>query len=51
MKVEMSLRVLRLLLPVVRWTLKKIEKKETHSVHEIEQMKVLGQFLQVMKEP
>lgn len=49
MKVETSLRVLRLLLPVVRWTLKKIEKKETHSVDETEQMEVLQRFITVME--
>lgn len=50
MKIQMSFRVLRLLIPVVRWALKNIEKKEKHSVQEIEQMKVLGQFLRLMKE-
>ena len=49
MKIRLSLRTLRLILPIVKWALKDIKKKKNHSVDETEQMEILQRFITVME--
>ena len=49
MKIQLSLKVLRWAIPLLKWALKDIKKKKTHSVDETEQMEVLQRFITVME--
>lgn len=48
MKLQMSLRVLRWLIPIARWALENLEKKEFHSVDETEKLEVLRKFVSIL---
>lgn len=49
MKIEMSLRVLRWLIPVFKWALSSLEKKHFHSVDETEKLEALRRLLGTME--
>lgn len=49
MKIQMSLRLLRWLIPVLKWVLSNLEKKQFHSVDETEKLEALRRLLGVME--
>lgn len=49
MKLNLSFQVLRWLIPIARWALKNIEKKQFHSVDETEKLEALKKFLGIME--
>lgn len=49
MKVHVSFQVLRWLIPIARWALSNIEKKQFHSVHETEQLEALKRFIATLE--
>lgn len=49
MKLQLSLQVLRWLIPIARWALNNIEKKQFHSVDEVEKLEALKRFIATLE--
>ena len=49
MKIQLSLKVLRWLIPVLKWVLSNLEKKQFHSVDEVGKLEALKRLLGVME--
>ena len=49
MKIQLSLRILRWAVPLLRWALLNLEKKQFHSVDETEKLEALRRLLGVIE--
>lgn len=49
MKIKMSLQLLRWSIPILKWALSSLEKKQFHSVDETEKLEALKRLLGVME--
>lgn len=49
MRIQMSLRVLKWAIPLLKWALSSLEKKQFHSVDETEKLEALKRLLGVME--
>ena len=49
MKIQLSLKVLRWAIPLLKWALSNLEKKRFHSVDETEKLEALGRLLGAME--
>lgn len=45
MKIQLSLRTLRLLIPIIKWAIGNIESKKAHSVDETEKLELLKKLV------
>lgn len=49
MKLEMSMRILRWMIPLLRWALGNLEKKHFHSVEETEKLEAFKRLVKALE--